>query len=126
MQLAKYKIKRTKITHIFISHLHGDHYFGLIGLLTSMGLLNRTTDLHLHAPGPLKEILDLQLTAGAVLEQLAGTDREHGAPLRLLFGAIRDDDAAGRLLGRLRPADNDAVPQRPELHRNLRGDVGLL
>jgi ribonuclease Z len=66
MQLAKYKIKRSKITHIFISHLHGDHYFGLIGLLTSMGLLNRTTDLHLHAPGALKEILDLQMDAAKV------------------------------------------------------------
>jgi ribonuclease Z len=46
MQLTKYKIKRSKINHIFISHLHGDHYFGLIGLLTSMSLLNRTQDLH--------------------------------------------------------------------------------
>src|ERR1700744_6334810 len=35
MQMAKYKIRRSKINHIFISHLHGDHYFGLIGLLTS-------------------------------------------------------------------------------------------
>ncbi|MFZ1369065.1 MAG: MBL fold metallo-hydrolase, partial [Ferruginibacter sp.] len=42
MQLSKYKIRRSKINHIFISHLHGDHYFGLIGLLTSMSLLNRT------------------------------------------------------------------------------------
>ncbi len=66
MQLAKYKIKRSKITHIFISHLHGDHYFGLIGLLTSMGLLNRTTDLHLHAPALLKDILDIQLQAAHV------------------------------------------------------------
>ena len=44
MQMAKYKIRRSKISHIFISHLHGDHYFGLIGLLTSMSLLNRTQD----------------------------------------------------------------------------------
>ena len=42
MQIAKYKIRRSKINHIFISHLHGDHYFGLIGLITSMGLLGRT------------------------------------------------------------------------------------
>ena len=41
MQMAKYKIRRSKINHIFISHLHGDHYFGLIGLITSMSLLNR-------------------------------------------------------------------------------------
>ncbi|RYY70936.1 MAG: ribonuclease Z [Chitinophagaceae bacterium] len=62
-QLAKYKIKRGRINHIFISHLHGDHYFGLIGLLTSMGLLGRTTDMHLHAPALLEEIIHLQLKA---------------------------------------------------------------
>ncbi|HEY6901269.1 MAG TPA: ribonuclease Z [Puia sp.] len=61
MQMAKYKIRRSKINHIFISHLHGDHYFGLIGLLTSMGLLGRTQELHLYAPPPLKDIIDLQL-----------------------------------------------------------------
>lgn len=61
MQMAKYKIRRSKINHIFISHLHGDHYFGLIGLLTSMGLLGRTQDLHLHAPAALEEIIGLQL-----------------------------------------------------------------
>ena len=61
MQMAKYKIRRSKINHIFISHLHGDHYFGLIGLITSMGLLGRQQDLHLYAPSPLKEIFDTQL-----------------------------------------------------------------
>jgi ribonuclease Z len=60
LQMSKYKIRSSKISHIFISHLHGDHYFGLMGLLTSMGLLNRTQELHLHAPPPLKEIIDLQ------------------------------------------------------------------
>ncbi len=61
MQLSKYKIKRSKINHIFISHLHGDHYFGLIGLLTSMSLLNRTQDLHLHAPAELEQLIQMQL-----------------------------------------------------------------
>jgi len=60
MQIARYKIRRSKIHHIFISHLHGDHYFGLIGLVTSMGLLGRETELHLYAPAALKDILDLQ------------------------------------------------------------------
>lgn len=60
-QLTKYKIKRSKINAIFISHLHGDHYFGLIGLLTSMGLLGRTQALHLYAPAPLEQIINLQL-----------------------------------------------------------------
>ena len=61
LQMAKYKVRRSRINHIFISHLHGDHYFGLIGLLTSMSLLNRTQDLHLYGPEPLKHIIDLQL-----------------------------------------------------------------
>lgn len=63
MQMAKYKIRRSRIGHIFISHLHGDHYFGLIGLITSMGLLNRSQPLHIHGPAPLQKILELQLEA---------------------------------------------------------------
>lgn len=61
MQMAKYKVRRSKINYIFISHLHGDHYFGLIGLLTSMGLLGRTQELHIHAPAALEDIIGLQL-----------------------------------------------------------------
>lgn len=63
LQMTKFKIRRSKINHIFISHLHGDHYFGLIGLLTSMGLLGRIADLHLHAPPLLDEIIGLQFKA---------------------------------------------------------------
>ncbi|HMG83004.1 MAG TPA: ribonuclease Z [Ferruginibacter sp.] len=61
MQMAKYKIRRSRITHVFISHLHGDHYFGLIGLLNSLSLLGRTQDLHIFAPAPLKDIINMQL-----------------------------------------------------------------
>ena len=55
MQLARYKIRRSRINHIFISHLHGDHYFGLPGLITSMALLGRDADLHLYAPPMLEK-----------------------------------------------------------------------
>lgn len=61
MQMAKYRIRRSRINHIFISHLHGDHYFGLIGLITSMGLLGREHAMHLYAPAPLKDLIDMQL-----------------------------------------------------------------
>jgi ribonuclease Z len=64
MQMDGYKIRRSKVNHIFISHLHGDHYFGLIGLLTSMGLLGRKNELHLYGPEQLKMIIDLQLKVG--------------------------------------------------------------
>lgn len=61
MQMSLYKIRRNKINHIFISHLHGDHYFGLIGLLTSFALNNRLNDLHIYSPENLKEIIEIQL-----------------------------------------------------------------
>jgi ribonuclease Z len=63
VQLARFKIRWGRINYIFISHLHGDHYFGLPGFIHSMGLLNRENDLHLFAPGPLKDIIDLQFRA---------------------------------------------------------------
>src|SRR5678816_4514147 len=50
IQMINYKIRRSRISHIFISHLHGDHYFGLIGLLTSFSLLGRRSDLYLYGP----------------------------------------------------------------------------
>lgn len=61
IQLIKYKIRRSKISHIFISHLHGDHYFGLIGLINSFALLGRIQELHVIAPSALQKIVELQL-----------------------------------------------------------------
>lgn len=61
VQLRKNKIKFSKISAIFISHLHGDHFFGLIGLISTFALLNRTTDLHVYGPKGIKEIINLQL-----------------------------------------------------------------
>lgn len=61
IQMIKYKIRRGKISHIFISHLHGDHYFGLVGLINSFGLLNHQQDLHVFGPSPLQEIVELQM-----------------------------------------------------------------
>lgn len=59
-QMIKFGIKANKIDHIFISHLHGDHYFGLIGLLSSMHLNGRIKPLKLFGPPALMEILELQ------------------------------------------------------------------
>lgn len=61
IQLINYKIRRSKISHIFISHLHGDHYFGLIGLINSLSLLGHQQVLHIYGPAPLREIIELQL-----------------------------------------------------------------
>ena len=61
IQILNYKIRRSRINHIFIYHLHGDHYFGFIGLLSSFALLSRIQPLHVYGPAPLKGLLDQQL-----------------------------------------------------------------
>ena len=61
VQLRKNKIKFSKINHIFISHLHGDHFFGLVGVVSTFALLGRTTDLHIYGPKGIKQIITLQL-----------------------------------------------------------------
>jgi len=61
IQMINYRIRRSKISHIFISHLHGDHYFGLVGLINSFSLLSHQQELHIFAPAGLKEIIEIQL-----------------------------------------------------------------
>jgi len=60
-QMRKYKIGFSKINHIFISHLHGDHFFGLIGLIATFGILNREKELHVYGPKGIKELINIQL-----------------------------------------------------------------
>ena len=81
VQLRKYQLSFQRINHVFISHLHGDHYFGLIGLISSMHLLGRNKDLHIYAHKELKEIIDLQLAA---------SNTELNYPL--FFHPIADED----------------------------------
>ena len=61
MQMIKYKVKYAKLDHIFITHLHGDHFFGLIGLMNTLHLMRREKTLHLFAPLDLHEIIRTQL-----------------------------------------------------------------
>ncbi len=61
LQLKRYKIKAQRISNIFISHLHGDHYLGLMGLLSTMHLMGREKPLNLYGPPGLDEIITLQL-----------------------------------------------------------------
>jgi len=77
IQLRKYQIRFSKINHIFISHLHGDHYFGLFGLISSLSLLGRTNDLNIYSHPELEEILNFQL-------------KYYDLGFNLLFHAIQD------------------------------------
>lgn len=61
IQLRKHKIKFNRIKHIFISHLHGDHFFGLVGLISTFRLLTRESDLHIYGPKGIKEVVTLQM-----------------------------------------------------------------
>ncbi|HRV54526.1 MAG TPA: ribonuclease Z [Mangrovimonas sp.] len=61
VQLRRYKVKFNRIKHIFISHLHGDHFFGLVGLISTFRLLTRETDLHIYGPKGIKEVITLQM-----------------------------------------------------------------
>ncbi|MGN6539834.1 MAG: ribonuclease Z [Ginsengibacter sp.] len=81
MQMNLYKIKKSRINQIFISHLHGDHYFGLIGLLNSLALNNRLNDLHIYAPEKLKSIIQIQM-------DIAGS----GLPFQLYFHALEKEE----------------------------------
>ncbi len=81
VQLRKYELSFQRIHHVFISHLHGDHYYGLIGLITSMHLLGRKKELHVYAHVPLKDIIKSQLSASK-------TDLN----FPLFFHVIPDDD----------------------------------
>lgn len=64
VQLRKSKIKFSRINHIFISHLHGDHFFGLPGLISTFRLLGRQTELHIYGPKGIKEAITLLLKLG--------------------------------------------------------------
>lgn len=64
VQLRKYRVKFSRIKHIFISHLHGDHFFGLPGMISTFRLLGRENELHIYGPKGIKEAITLFLKLG--------------------------------------------------------------
>ncbi len=64
VQLRKHRIKFSRINHIFISHLHGDHFFGLPGLISTFRLLGRDREMHIYGPKGIKEAITLLLKLG--------------------------------------------------------------
>jgi ribonuclease Z len=79
IQMMRYQIRRRKISHVFISHLHGDHYFGLVGLINSFALLGRLQPLHIYADASLQQIVQLQLSAG-----------DNRMPFELIFHTLQE------------------------------------
>lgn len=89
MQMLKYKVKRARLNYIFISHLHGDHYLGLPGLLNSMNLTGFTADMHVYGPQALEDILMMHFKA-------AGTTLHfplHFHPLPLSEGKLMETES---------------------------------
>lgn len=83
MQLRKYGISFARIKHIFISHLHGDHFFGLVGLISTFRLMTRKSELHIYAPKGAEEVIKLQLKLGKswvdfplIFHELTSTESE--------------------------------------------------
>lgn len=62
IRMRQMGLKINRLGHIFISHLHGDHCFGLIGLISSFGMLNRTADLYVHGPVGITKLFENQIT----------------------------------------------------------------
>lgn len=86
MQLRRNKIRFGKINHIFISHIHGDHVFGLYGLLSTMNLMGRSTTLNIYAPSKYREILfshllDFDIILGFNIDFVA---LDSGDPVKIL------------------------------------------
>ena len=61
VQLRRYRVSFTRLQAVFISHLHGDHCFGLIGMISTFGMLGRTATLHVYAPGEFERMLQMQM-----------------------------------------------------------------
>nr|WP_320120228.1 ribonuclease Z [uncultured Marinifilum sp.] len=79
IQMKRFKVPAARINHIFISHIHGDHIFGLIGLLSSYALLGRKSDLHIYGHSKLRKLINFQLD---ILE----TKKEYKIIFHTIFG----------------------------------------
>jgi ribonuclease Z len=62
MRMQQFGINKSRINYIFISHIHGDHYLGLVGLISSLSLLGREKELHIFCPKKIKEFIMIQMS----------------------------------------------------------------
>lgn len=120
-QLRRHGIKLQKLSHILISHLHGDHYFGLVGLLSSMHLLGRDKGITIYGPEGLEQIIRMQLEFGGA-EIGFGIDfvALDGKTPRLLFEDRRIEIRTFPLKHRI-PTNGFRISEKP-FERSLDGE----
>ena len=85
MRLSDFRIKRSRINHIFISHLHGDHVYGLPGLLNSYAHTSRTAPMHVYGPKGIRQMIDtvLRLSSSIVSYDLIFHELEHEGKVKV-------------------------------------------
>ncbi len=105
-RLSSCQIKRSKIHHIFISHLHGDHFFGLFGLLTSLGMMGRVEPLHIYSPEGLEEIVKVMFK-----------NSFYQSPFDVQFHAVSFSDSLGNQSVELLSNSHVTVIAFPLSHR---------
>ena len=91
MRLSDFRIKRSRIDHIFISHLHGDHVYGLPGLLNSYAHFGRNRPMHIHGPKGIRQLMDtvLRLSASIVAFDIEYHELEGGSKREVRLPAVR-------------------------------------
>lgn len=120
IQLNRYHIRFHRINHIFISHLHGDHYLGLMGLMSTMHLQGRTEELHLYCQPELKEMVDIQLLHSQT--QLRYTVVYHFLDAKTPQVIYEDDDIiiSTLILNHRIPCTGFVFREKPKLRKLIR------
>lgn len=140
-RLRQAEVNFNRIERILIGHMHGDHYLGLMGLISSMHLQGRLTELHVHGPVELREVIGIQLRASQTwlryplhfhpVEHVSGTELFHDARLIVTSLALKHRIPTTGFLFRERPPLRklklDALPMIPHYARNaIKGGADLV
>jgi ribonuclease Z len=136
MQMRRYRIRFGRINHIFISHLHGDHFFGLYPLLSSFNLMGRKTPLHLYAPAPAEEMIfrhltdfDINLAYELVVHTLAGRNLRQildDRRVEVFSFPLRHRVTSFGFLFREKMADRNIIPEKIAEHALSIAEIGRL
>ena len=136
MQMRRYKIRFGRINHIFISHLHGDHFFGLYPLLSTFNLMGRKTPLHLYAPAPADELIDrhlkdfdINLAYGLEVHTISGKTVRHlldDKRLDVYSFPLKHRVTSYGFLFREKMADRNIIREKIARHKLSISEIGRL